>query len=95
MTPEATRAMLDRMKSKYPNSKIWELLEGKLYKMEGNPRKGVETLRDARRRRSVRVDLGGGTKKWVNSECGSPEKHRMVLNDLGQLQGLTVYEMGW
>ncbi|KAI8145012.1 hypothetical protein BJV82DRAFT_577272 [Fennellomyces sp. T-0311] len=101
MTPEATRAMLNHMKSKYPNSKIWELLEGKLYKMEGNPRKGVETLRDARRRRSTRVDLGGGTKKWVNgavNECGDSEqrqRNRMVLNELGQLQGLTVYEMGW
>ncbi|KAI9493134.1 hypothetical protein BDB00DRAFT_824522 [Zychaea mexicana] len=66
MTRETTRAMLNDMKAKFPNSKIWELLEGKLCKMEGKSRKGVEILRDARRRHSIRVDLGGGTKKWVN-----------------------------
>ncbi|KAI9277056.1 hypothetical protein BDA99DRAFT_554980 [Phascolomyces articulosus] len=109
MTPETTRNMLNHMKIKYPNSKIWELLEGKLCKMEGKPRKGVEILRDARRRHSInRVDLGGGTKKWVNettesshhshqqqSSTEAPKKNRLVVSELAQLQGLAVYEMGW
>ena len=103
MTPEMARTMLNHMKIKYPNSKIWELLEGKLCKMEGKPRKGVEILRDARRRHSIyRVDLGGGTKKWVNHEANGHEqqteeskRNRLVISELAQLQGLAVYEMGW
>ncbi|KAI7849327.1 hypothetical protein BDC45DRAFT_520952 [Circinella umbellata] len=103
MTPEIARTMLNHMKIKYPNSKIWELLEGKLCKMEGKPRKGVEILRDARRRHSIyRVDLGGGTKKWVNLETTDHEhqteetkRNRLVISELAQLQGLAIYEMGW
>ncbi|KAG2217631.1 hypothetical protein INT45_008084 [Circinella minor] len=103
MTPETARTMLNHMKIKYPNSKIWELLEGKLCKMEGKPRKGVEILRDARRRHSIyRVDLGGGTKKWVNLETTDHEhqteeskRNRLVISELAQLQGLAIYEMGW
>lgn len=71
------------MKTRYPNNKIWELLEGKLCKMEGMPRRGVEILRDSRRRR---MDEFG---KPVRSEdC-------FAISDLAQLQALAVYEMGW
>ena len=47
---ETARHILDQMKSLFPHGKIWKLLEGKLCKMEGKTRRGVEILRDARRR---------------------------------------------
>jgi hypothetical protein len=71
--------MLDQMKVSYPHGKIWKLLEGKLCKMEGKTRRGVEILRDARCREYNRID-----KKKKNDLC-----------DLAQLQALAVYEMGW
>jgi hypothetical protein len=58
--------------------------------MEGNTRRGVEILRDARRRENTtRVDLGSmaaaqPSKKKKNDVC-----------ELVQLQALAVYEMGW
>lgn len=91
MSLENARRMLDKMKLRYPNSKIWELLEGKLCKMEGKARKGVEILRDSRRRHSVRLDPGtGGT-----AVHGTGQKRNLMLSDLAQLQALAVYEMGW
>ncbi|KAI8636999.1 hypothetical protein BD408DRAFT_375963 [Parasitella parasitica] len=86
---ENARQILDQMKLSFPHGKIWKLLEGKLCKMEGKTRKGVEILRDARRRQNTRVDLGTiaatlPTKKKKSDVC-----------ELAQLQALAVYEMGW
>ncbi|KAI9311473.1 hypothetical protein BX666DRAFT_1995478 [Dichotomocladium elegans] len=85
ISPESARRMLTDMKVRYPNNKIWELLDGKLCKMEGKPRRGVEILRDSRRRR---VDLSGRLTSKLRSNCFS-------LSELGQVQALAVYEMGW
>lgn len=89
--------MLDHMKVKFPNSRIWELLEGKLCKMEGKPRKGVEVLRDSRRRQSVHVDItNGALKPGEPQHQQQPQrKPRLVINELAQLQALAVHEMGW
>ncbi|KAI7875452.1 hypothetical protein K492DRAFT_173356 [Lichtheimia hyalospora FSU 10163] len=83
ISPETARSMLNDMKTRYPNNKIWELLEGKLCKMEGMPRRGVEILRDSRRRR-----MDGSGKPVRSEEC-------FAISDLAQLQALAVYEMGW
>lgn len=83
ISPETARSMLNDMKTRYPNNKIWELLEGKLCKMEGMPRRGVEILRDSRRRR-----MDGSGKPVRSEDC-------FAISDLAQLQALAVYEMGW
>ncbi|KAI8978147.1 hypothetical protein BDB01DRAFT_800918 [Pilobolus umbonatus] len=46
---ESVRQILDQMKAVFPEGKMWKLLEGKICRMEGNNRKAVEILRDARR----------------------------------------------
>ncbi|KAG1378107.1 hypothetical protein G6F61_006136 [Rhizopus arrhizus] len=84
------REILDQMKTSFPSGKIWKLLEGKLCKMEGKTRRGVEILRDARRRESIRIDLFSGKLQSLPQK----KKDRMVC-ELAQLQALAVYEMGW
>ncbi|KAI9276423.1 hypothetical protein BY458DRAFT_472696 [Sporodiniella umbellata] len=84
---ESARQVLDQMKDMFPNGKIWKLLEGKLCKMEGKTRRGVEILRDARRRESVNVD--------VCSKRISPPPMRKTTYNLSQLHAFAVYEMGW
>ncbi|KAI8880342.1 hypothetical protein K501DRAFT_335466 [Backusella circina FSU 941] len=79
------RMMLDQMKVAFPNGKMWKLLEGKLCKMEGKTRRGVEILRDARRNSARIVELKG--KQYIT-------KSKPVC-ELAQLQALAVYEMGW
>lgn len=78
---ENVRSILDDMKLAYPHGKMWKLLEGKLCKMEGKTRRGVEILRDARRRKTIRME--GSTAVLVKQ------------SESAQLQALTVYEMGW
>jgi hypothetical protein len=75
------------MKSAYPEGKVWKLLEGKLSKMEGKTRRGVEILRDARRRDNTRVHFGKSYQVVRTKEKS--------IYDLAQLQALAVYEMGW
>lgn len=83
---ENARSILDQMKVAFPNGKMWKLLEGKLCKMEGKTRRGVEILRDARRNsRAKIVELKG--KQYIT-------KNKPVC-ELAQLQALAVYEMGW
>ncbi|KAL0082698.1 hypothetical protein J3Q64DRAFT_1642438 [Phycomyces blakesleeanus] len=77
---ENARIILNEMKVRYTQGKIWKLLEGKLCKMEGRTRQGVEILRDARRRRQ---------------DPDMDSKHDPMVNELAQLQALAVYEMGW
>ncbi|KAI9018631.1 hypothetical protein CLU79DRAFT_705885 [Phycomyces nitens] len=77
---ENARIILNEMKARYTHGKIWKLLEGKLCKMEGRTRQGVEILRDARRRRQ---------------DPDMDSKHDPMVNELAQLQALAVYEMGW
>jgi hypothetical protein len=77
------------MKLLFPHGKIWKLLEGKLCKMEGKTRRGVEILRDARRRENTRVDLG------TMSAAQPSKKKNSDVCELVQLQALAVYEMGW
>ncbi|KAG0166317.1 Mitochondrial outer membrane protein iml2 [Apophysomyces sp. BC1015] len=89
---ENARAILDQMKQKYPCGKIWKLLEGKLCKMEGKTRKGVEILRDARRRDNARSKV---PKDAHTKESPSGKKNGTMVNELAQLQALAVYEMGW
>ncbi|GAN07960.1 hypothetical protein MAM1_0184d07465 [Mucor ambiguus] len=86
---ENARHILDQMKLSFPHGKIWKLLEGKLCKMEGKTRRGVEILRDARRRENTRVDLGTVAAKLP------PKKKKADVCELAQLQALAVYEMGW
>ncbi|KAI8393578.1 uncharacterized protein BYT42DRAFT_551547 [Radiomyces spectabilis] len=94
----SARAMLDQMKARFPSGKIWKLLEGKLCKMEGNTRRGVEILRDARRRDGIRRDLPNGI-AYTGSDytAGTEPRHRKesMVSELAQLQALAVYEMGW
>lgn len=80
---ESARQILDQMKSLFPHGKIWKLLEGKLCKMEGKTRRGVEILRDARRRDNTH-------QQKLKKKDGKP-----VVCELAQLQALAVYEMGW
>lgn len=84
---ENARLLLDQMKSAYPEGKVWKLLEGKLSKMEGKTRRGVEILRDARRRDNTRVHFGKSYQVVRTKEKS--------IYDLAQLQALAVYEMGW
>ncbi|KAK4508940.1 uncharacterized protein ATC70_013213 [Mucor velutinosus] len=86
---ENARHILDQMKLSFPHGKIWKLLEGKLCKMEGKTRRGVEILRDARRRENTRVDLG------TAAATLPPKKKKADVCELAQLQALAVYEMGW
>ncbi|EPB81015.1 hypothetical protein HMPREF1544_12293 [Mucor circinelloides 1006PhL] len=86
---ENARHILDQMKLSFPHGKIWKLLEGKLCKMEGKTRRGVEILRDARRRENTRVDLG------TIAATLPPKKKKTDVCELAQLQALAVYEMGW
>lgn len=79
---ESARHILDQMKSLFPHGKIWKLLEGKLCKMEGKTRRGVEILRDARRR--------DNTQRQQKKKDG-----KSSVCELAQLQALAVYEMGW
>ena len=90
---ENARSMLDQMKQKNPHGKIWKLLEGKLCKMEGKTRRGVEILRDARRRDCPTVDLFSGSK--YGSQEAHDRKHESMFGEFAQLQALAVYEMGW
>ncbi|OAD02722.1 hypothetical protein MUCCIDRAFT_80751 [Mucor lusitanicus CBS 277.49] len=85
---ENARHILDQMKLSFPHGKIWKLLEGKLCKMEGKTRRGVEILRDARRRENTRVDLG------TAAATLPPKKKKADVCELAQLQALAVYEMG-
>lgn len=86
---ENAREILDQMKTSFPNGKIWKLLEGKLCKMEGKTRKGVEILRDTRRRESIGIDL------FTGRQIKTQKKKNGVVCELAQLQALAVYEMGW
>ncbi|KAG1220070.1 hypothetical protein G6F35_006980 [Rhizopus arrhizus] len=86
---ENAREILDQMKTSFPNGKIWKLLEGKLCKMEGKTRKGVEILRDTRRRESMGIDL------FTGRQIQKKKKKDGVVCELAQLQALAVYEMGW
>ncbi|RCH90070.1 Mitochondrial outer membrane protein iml2 [Rhizopus stolonifer] len=87
---EKAREILDQMKICFPNGKIWKLLEGKLCKMEGKTRRGVEILRDVRSRESVKIEILTGKLHTLPQK----KKDRMVC-ELPQLQALAVYEMGW
>lgn len=80
---ENARQTLDQMKTFFPHGKIWKLLEGKLCKMEGKTRRGVEILRDARRRDNTR------------QQHKKKEGGKSTVTELAQLQALAVYEMGW
>ncbi|KAI9475830.1 MAG: hypothetical protein EXX96DRAFT_651552 [Benjaminiella poitrasii] len=85
------REILDQMKLLFPQGKIWKLLEGKLCKMEGKTRRGVEILRDARRRDNTSIEVG--LLKLSTSAPAATKK--TALCELAQLQALAVYEMGW
>jgi Protein of unknown function (DUF3808) len=102
------RTMLDKMKAKYPNGRIWMLVDGKLCKLEGFTRRGVETLRDARRKDSVvRVEDQSSTTAFSgSSKAGkvtgpsndfprSRMQQESMNGGMAQLQALAVYEMGW
>lgn len=98
--------MLDKMKAKYPSGRIWMLIDGKLCKIEGFTRRGVETLRDARRRESgTRVkssaskeifpDKVGKVTGQVDGAPRSRMQQQSMNGGMAQLQALAVYEMGW
>ncbi|KAJ2959112.1 hypothetical protein NQZ79_g5366 [Umbelopsis isabellina] len=100
------RIMLDKMKAKYPSGRIWMLIDGKLCKIEGFTRRGVETLRDARRRESAtRVknsaamtmfpDKIGKVTGQVDGAPRSRMQQQSMNGGMAQLQALAVYEMGW
>lgn len=80
------------MKSLFPHGKIWKLLEGKLCKMEGKTRRGVEILRDARRRDNNGLNQQLQLQKKL--QRGSSPATTTIC-ELVQLQALAVYEMGW
>lgn len=83
------------MKSLFPHGKIWKLLEGKLCKMEGKTRRGVEILRDARRRDNTQLQQQKKNKDENGGGGAPPIAKPVVVCDLAQLQALAVYEMGW
>jgi hypothetical protein len=102
------RTMLEKMKEKYPNGRIWMLVDGKLCKLEGFTRRGVETLRDARRKDSVvrMEDQSSTTAFSSSSKAGkvtgpsndfprSRMQQESMNGGMAQLQALAVYEMGW
>ncbi|CAO3657502.1 unnamed protein product [Mucor hiemalis] len=89
---ENARHILDGMKSLFPHGKIWKLLEGKLCKMEGKTRRGVEILRDARRRDNNGLNQQLQLQKKL--QRGSSPATTTIC-ELVQLQALAVYEMGW
>ncbi|OBZ80257.1 Mitochondrial outer membrane protein iml2, partial [Choanephora cucurbitarum] len=95
---DTARQILDRMKITFPQGKIWKLLEGKLCKMEGKTRRGVEILRDARRRENARVDLiiSSSTYHYQQQKTNKKKSGSASgCSELAQLQALAVYEMGW
>ncbi|KAI8373783.1 hypothetical protein BD560DRAFT_446290 [Blakeslea trispora] len=95
---ETARHILDQMKITFPQGKIWKLLEGKLCKMEGKTRRGVEILRDARRRENARVDLVISSSSYHYQQQKATKKKSGSVSgcsELAQLQALAVYEMGW
>ena len=82
-------------------------MDGKLCKLEGFTRRGVETLRDARRKDSVaRADDHSPTLVMSTSKAGkvtgpsndfprSRMQQESMNGGMAQLQALAVYEMGW
>ncbi|CAM0139634.1 unnamed protein product [Umbelopsis sp. WA50703] len=100
------RIMLDNMKEKYPSGRIWMLVDGKLCKIEGFTRRGVETLRDARRREGVSRATNSASMaifpekvgKVTGQVDGTPRsrmQQESMNGGMAQLQALAVYEMGW
>jgi hypothetical protein len=98
--------MLDNMKEKYPSGRIWMLVDGKLCKIEGFTRRGVETLRDARRREGVSRATNSASMaifpekvgKVTGQVDGTPRsrmQQESMNGGMAQLQALAVYEMGW
>ncbi|KAI8073882.1 hypothetical protein BC940DRAFT_289429 [Gongronella butleri] len=104
------RAVVDATKAKFPQGKIWKLLEGKLCRMEGDLAKSVQVLRDCRRRNSVCTSVWQLNQKYqkqydaliakgANKDVLSPclqQFQSLVVSELSlQISALSVYEMGW
>ncbi|KAL0075913.1 hypothetical protein J3Q64DRAFT_1685103 [Phycomyces blakesleeanus] len=101
---EDTRNMLDQLKEKHPRGKLWDLLDGRMVRMEGNTEKSVDLLRDARRRNCAWYTAGTPGKnkidKWYGFDFGLSAtdknmQHGATISDFGQFQMLAIHEMGW
>ncbi|ORZ15341.1 hypothetical protein BCR42DRAFT_416898 [Absidia repens] len=106
LTPSKAREIVNAIKLKYPHGKIWKLLEGKLYRMEGCLGKSVEALRDCRRRDSVCMPTSllldhkrtstTGQSLLTTMTTSFPPQHPTAVSELAlQVSALSVYEMGW
>ncbi|CAO3648938.1 unnamed protein product [Cunninghamella echinulata] len=109
LTLTKSRAIVNEIKIKYPHGKIWKLLEGKLYRMEGNLTKSVQVLRDCRRRDSICMSptlpsppllpSSTGTKDYyqhITMTTTFPLQMQSPISELAiQISALSVYEMGW
>ncbi|CAO3593026.1 unnamed protein product [Absidia cylindrospora] len=106
LTPAKAREIVNAIKLKYPHGKIWKLLEGKLYRMEGCLGKSVEALRDCRRRDSICMPTSFLLDQKRTSTTGQsllttmttsfPPQHPTAVSELAlQVSALSVYEMGW
>ncbi|KAI8343533.1 hypothetical protein BC941DRAFT_96099 [Chlamydoabsidia padenii] len=106
LTPATAREIVNAVKIKYPHGKIWKLLEGKLYRMEGCLDKSVQVLRDCRRRDSICMPastLGDSTSNskqrhslLMTMTTSFPPQPQSMVSELAlQISALSVYEMGW
>ncbi|KAI7868225.1 hypothetical protein BDF14DRAFT_1881020 [Spinellus fusiger] len=103
---EDARTMLDQMKQKYPQGKIWQLLEGRLVRIEGSMNKSIDILRHVQRRdrtwyTAMAVD---STKSKLDKRYGLDSfmctksveiHHGSTISDFVQFQVLAIHEMGW
>ncbi|KAI9015810.1 hypothetical protein CLU79DRAFT_333282 [Phycomyces nitens] len=101
---EDARHMLNQMKEKYPRGKLFELLDGRMVRMEGQTEKSVDLLRDSRRKNCIWYTAGtpGQNKidKWYGFDFGlsatdKRSQHGATISDFGQFEMLAIHEMGW
>ncbi|KAI7907680.1 uncharacterized protein BX663DRAFT_491693 [Cokeromyces recurvatus] len=83
---EEVKFMLERLKSKYPNGQLWQLIDGKFKQMEGKIDESIFILENTTT-----------TKRPSNSfvtEIKINHQNTSIL-DFSQLRLLVTYEIGW
>lgn len=83
-------AILDRMKSKYPNGKIWKLIEGKFKRLQGSTDTSIQLYNEAKNSMNFQMEK--------NTE-DALDKHGNVrtssIADFIHFRALVIYEIGW
>lgn len=86
--------MLTRMKLQYPNGRVWQLIEGKFKRLEGQLDQSVITIKKSKIPIS-RIDEKASQKEDTTGDAEKDYFRNSSITEFAQFRSFIMYELGW